>query len=216
MTENTFCRSKLKMSPASKTKSELGKENEALKHILLQIHQLISQYMDVNANETANDGNPANIASDEGQRKRKRSTAMGNAAANKTQNMNPMVVLHKISAFAYQSHSKTDGDEASGEDDMFAYLKLHKKRPRAAETETTSTTKQSPAMQSQPTACLNTVTVLLERLTPLDIQKAREGVLPFPRNQSSIRAARRALPRKAAPKNLKELTPKEMVKILKT
>lgn len=208
------------MSQATKTNSELVQENELLRNLLLQIHKVTSQYFDVNANETSNhqQSNAMNTANEEGQRKRKRSTAKANGAKQKTQKMNPIVLLHNIDdAVARQSNSM--GDELTGEDDMFTYLKLHKvsysKRSRVVANETAPKPKLSPVKQLNATnSCLNTVTVLLDRLSQADIQKALGLQSPAPKKQPNMQPVRRVPRRKATPTDLKEMTATDMIKQL--
>lgn len=217
------------MSSVTKTKSELFKENELLRNLLLRIHQLTSPFFDINANETSNNGTATKTPSKEvPQRTRKRSKLsvmpLANVAKQNTMIMKPKVLLHKIDDIAAdQSNSETDGDEHANEDenvdDMLTYLRLHKvsydkKRPRLAHTEPPSNA-STPSNQSKPMVCLNTVTVLLDRLSPSDIQKAL-GMQTAAPKQQSIQPARQSLPRKAAPTNLKEMSAKDMEKLLKS
>lgn len=192
------------------TKGALLKENQSMSNILVQIHNLTAPFINCIA-----DGMPTKVNA-AGKISATKKTTTGKKAASKTKGL----VANR------QLRSKTKQEHDTGEE-LLQYLRLKSviSPPDEGEAKSAYQSKHKSNDGAPILAQLNmeemlnlksTVTVVLDRLTPMDIAEATRGAsvqrkwLITPRQQQ-----RQHLSRKAAPINLKELSAKQLKKVLK-
>lgn len=221
------------------TKSELLKENELLKNILVQIHNLSAPFAGLNANKRSKVVETAEeITTNEPRR--------GTTNRNHVQ-LSPILLakeLKRLNANAANQRLSTSDTRdksillnTSGEmnkttkpDDLLQYLRLQRnelQRPNSTASSSSASTDVSKrksngtaarvepgktAIRSENPDLTQTVTVVLDRLTPADIVNATRRPSVSSKRPSQRPEPRRTYKRKAAPTNLKELTVRDFIK----
>lgn len=180
------------MSQITKSKSDLIAENTLLRSSLIQIRNLTLQIFDINANV----------------RKAPRLKKKSPSGTKKTsiKKKVPAKKIKKSKAKPVHDVVPIESLDAGGqnEDDIFSYLQLQKvQTPQQLRENPRNDAFRTPSKSPATLA----VSVVINRLTQSQIEKATRSI--------PSQTIRRFPPRKAAPTNLKEMTPSELKKTLK-